>query len=242
MSRPRPRRALPPTRTSHRWIPAAAGGLAATVCLGAAVVWGVGHPGDTPAALQAVPVASHADDRDQTSTSRSGERPDLSAEQTARSATERAEALTKTSKSVAETSRKAVAKAEAEAKKAAEQKRKEEAAAEARAKALGYDPDETDPKAIAKQMAASKYGWTGAEWTCVDKIITQESTWRVTATNPSSGAYGLVQALPGSKMASAGSDWRTNPATQLKWGFGYIEDRYGTPCSAWSFHLANNWY
>lgn len=60
--------------------------------------------------------------------------------------------------------------------------------------------------------------------------------------NSSSGAYGLVQALPGSKMASAGADWRTNPATQIQWGLGYMNDRYGSPCSAWSFHQSNGWY
>ncbi|BFO21081.1 hypothetical protein SHKM778_74690 [Streptomyces sp. KM77-8] len=59
---------------------------------------------------------------------------------------------------------------------------------------------------------------------------------------PSSGAYGLVQALPASKMASAGSDWKTNPATQIKWGLDYMKDRYGSACDAWSFWQANNWY
>ena len=62
------------------------------------------------------------------------------------------------------------------------------------------------------------------------------------ATNASSGAYGLVQALPGSKMASAGSDWKTNAATQIKWGVDYMKDRYGSPCGAWNFWQANNWY
>ena len=58
----------------------------------------------------------------------------------------------------------------------------------------------------------------------------------------SSGAYGIPQALPGSKMASAGSDWRTNPKTQIKWGLGYISGRYGDPCGAWSHFLRKNWY
>jgi hypothetical protein len=66
--------------------------------------------------------------------------------------------------------------------------------------------------------------------------------WRVDATNPSSGAYGIPQALPGSKMATIASDWRTNPATQIIWGIEYMKDRYGSPCAAWSFKSANGWY
>ncbi|MEU9256775.1 transglycosylase SLT domain-containing protein, partial [Streptomyces sp. NPDC048270] len=75
-----------------------------------------------------------------------------------------------------------------------------------------------------------------------DKIITHESGWDYTATNSSSGAYGLVQALPASKMASAGSDWKTNPATQIKWGLEYMNERYGSPVGAWNFWSANHWY
>jgi hypothetical protein len=66
--------------------------------------------------------------------------------------------------------------------------------------------------------------------------------WDATAENPSSGAYGIPQALPGDKMASAGSDWATNPATQIRWGLGYIREVYGTPAGAWVFWQANNWY
>ena len=66
--------------------------------------------------------------------------------------------------------------------------------------------------------------------------------WSVTATNPSSGSYGLVQALPASKMASAGPDWRTNAATQIRWGLQYMNGRYGSPCAAWAFWQAHSWY
>jgi hypothetical protein len=66
--------------------------------------------------------------------------------------------------------------------------------------------------------------------------------WKVNATNRSSGAYGIPQALPGSKMASAGSDWRTNPATQIIWGVNYMKGRYGSPCRAWTFKHAHGWY
>ena len=75
-----------------------------------------------------------------------------------------------------------------------------------------------------------------------DQIISHESGWNVTATNPSSGAYGLAQALPGSKMASAGADWQTNPATQIKWALSYMNSTYGSPNAAWAFWQAHNWY
>jgi uncharacterized protein YabE (DUF348 family) len=96
-------------------------------------------------------------------------------------------------------------------------------------------------KEIGQQMAAAR-GWTGEEWTCLDLLWERESGWNHQAANPSSGAYGVPQALPGSKMASAGSDWATNPATQIKWGLGYIADRYGTPCSAWGHSESVGWY
>ncbi|MGW5395488.1 aggregation-promoting factor C-terminal-like domain-containing protein [Streptomyces sp. NPDC003952] len=91
-------------------------------------------------------------------------------------------------------------------------------------------------KAIAQQMVPA------GQFQCFSKIINQESTWNYQAVNKSSGAYGLVQALPGSKMASAGADWRTNPATQIEWGLNYMNSRYGSPCAAWNFHIANGWY
>ncbi|MBJ6638495.1 transglycosylase SLT domain-containing protein [Streptomyces sp. DHE7-1] len=80
------------------------------------------------------------------------------------------------------------------------------------------------------------------QYNAFSKIVEHESGWNPSATNSSSGAYGLVQALPGSKMASAGSDWKTNPATQIKWGLDYMNSRYGSPAQAWSFWRANGWY
>jgi hypothetical protein len=77
---------------------------------------------------------------------------------------------------------------------------------------------------------------------CFDSIITHESGWDVHATNPSSGAYGLPQSLPGSKMASAGADWHDNAATQVKWALDYMNNRYGSPCDAWSFWQGHHWY
>ncbi|MGH3661823.1 MAG: transglycosylase SLT domain-containing protein [Micromonosporaceae bacterium] len=77
---------------------------------------------------------------------------------------------------------------------------------------------------------------------CLNQLWTTESGWNERASNPSSGAYGIPQALPGSKMSSHGDDWRTNPATQIKWGLDYIKGRYNDPCGAWEHHQANNWY
>jgi hypothetical protein len=72
------------------------------------------------------------------------------------------------------------------------------------------------------------------QFPCLDKLWKKESGWNYRAENRGSGAYGIPQALPGKKMASAGADWKTNPATQIKWGLGYIKGRYNTPCGAWS--------
>ncbi|WP_073796426.1 transglycosylase SLT domain-containing protein [Streptomyces sp. CB03578] len=95
----------------------------------------------------------------------------------------------------------------------------------------------TSAKAIAHQMIKDP-----AQFAAFDKIVSHESGWNHMATNSSSGAYGLVQALPASKMASAGSDWKTNPATQIKWGLDYMNSRYGSPVGAWNFWQANHWY
>ncbi|WP_455568300.1 aggregation-promoting factor C-terminal-like domain-containing protein [Streptomyces phaeochromogenes] len=81
------------------------------------------------------------------------------------------------------------------------------------------------------------------QFQCFSNIVDHESSWNYRADNPTSDAYGLMQALPGSKMSSAGADWATNPATQIKWGLSYMNsDRYGSPCAAWEFWQANNWY
>lgn len=91
------------------------------------------------------------------------------------------------------------------------------------------------------QEMAAQVGWTGAQWTALNNIAMAESGWSTSAANPS-GAYGIPQSLPGSKMAAAGADWQTNPRTQIKWMLGYIRSTYGTPVRAWQFHLANGWY
>ncbi|PJJ71791.1 transglycosylase-like protein with SLT domain [Diaminobutyricimonas aerilata] len=134
------------------------------------------------------------------------------------------------------------------AKKAAEAAAK--AAAEAAKAAPGKGggsappagtPDPGTAQAIAHEMVLAR-GWGEDEYSCLVALWKKESGWNVYAQNRSSGAYGIPQALPGSKMASAGADWQTNPATQITWGLGYIQGRYGTPCGAWSHSQARGWY
>jgi flagellar biosynthesis GTPase FlhF len=91
-------------------------------------------------------------------------------------------------------------------------------------------------KDIARQIIPS------GQFQCFSNIVQHESTWNYKAVNQSSGAYGLVQSYPGSKMSSVADDWRTNPATQIQWGLNYMNERYGSPCDAWSFWQANQSY
>jgi hypothetical protein len=98
-----------------------------------------------------------------------------------------------------------------------------------------------DPQGIAAALLPS-YGWSASQMSCLVPLWMGESGWRVSAENVSSGAYGIPQALPGSKMGTAGADWRTNAATQIKWGLGYIQERYGSPCGAWGFKQGHGWY
>jgi hypothetical protein len=86
------------------------------------------------------------------------------------------------------------------------------------------------------------FGFADSQFSCLNSLWTRESNWLYTATNSSSGAYGIPQALPASKMATVGADYRTNPLTQIKWGLGYIKDVYGTPCGAWAHSQATGWY
>ena len=91
-------------------------------------------------------------------------------------------------------------------------------------------------------MMAANYGWGEDQFGCLVALWQKESGWNYQAYNSSSGATGIPQALPGSKMATAGADWQTNPATQIAWGLGYIAGRYGTPCGAWSHSQSVGWY
>jgi hypothetical protein len=102
-------------------------------------------------------------------------------------------------------------------------------------------PDPGSAQAIALEMVTAR-GWGAEEFNCLVALWNRESGWNVYAHNASSGAYGIPQSLPGDKMASAGADWATNPATQITWGLGYIESRYGTPCGAWAMSEEQGWY
>ncbi|KUM88719.1 hypothetical protein AQI94_09165 [Streptomyces pseudovenezuelae] len=144
-----------------------------------------------------------------------------------------------------ESARKAAAKSAIEKKEAAEQAAKEaKERAEAKEKASRSSssfPVQSSYTVAQIQAMASSMVPSG-QFQCFSNIVDHESSWNYRAVNASSGAYGLFQALPGSKMSSVGADWQTNPATQIKWGLNYMDSRYGSPCEAWSFWQANHWY
>ncbi|MEV6025505.1 transglycosylase SLT domain-containing protein [Streptomyces sp. NPDC052036] len=158
--------------------------------------------------------------------------------------------------------------ADASAKKDAEESARKQAAADAVAKQKAAQKAEEDAKArkeaeekasrdatrdassfpvqgsysVAQIQAMARSMVGAGQFQCFSNIVDHESSWNYRAVNASSGAYGLFQALPGSKMSSVGADWQTNPATQIKWGLNYMNSRYGSPCDAWSFWQANSWY
>jgi hypothetical protein len=103
------------------------------------------------------------------------------------------------------------------------------------------DLSNADPRDLARALMP-QFGMSSSEFGCLDNIWSQESGWNVHAANPSSSAYGIPQALPGSKMSSAGPNWEDNAETQIRWGLGYIRDRYGSACGAWSFKSGHGWY
>ncbi|QIJ64481.1 transglycosylase SLT domain-containing protein [Streptomyces sp. JB150] len=133
-------------------------------------------------------------------------------------------------------------KAAQEAKEAKEREEAEQKASRDAARADASTFAVQSSYSIAQIQSMARQMVPGDQWTCFSNIVDHESDWNYRAVNPSSGAYGLFQALPGSKMASVGADWQTNPATQIKWGLNYMNDRYGSPCGAWSFWQANHWY
>ncbi|GGQ40981.1 hypothetical protein GCM10010145_06400 [Streptomyces ruber] len=164
----------------------------------------------------------------------------IAADNSARKAAE--EAARKKAADDAVNKQKAAEKAEAAAQAEKERKEKEEAASRSAARADASDFVVQSSYTVAQVQAMAQQMIPGDQFTCFSNIVNHESSWNYRAVNASSGAYGLVQALPGSKMASAGADWQTNPATQIKWGLNYMNERYGSPCGAWSFWQANNWY
>lgn len=136
----------------------------------------------------------------------------------------------------------AIAKKDAAEKAAKEAKERAEAkAAASRSKDSSDFPVQSSYSVAAIQSMARQMVPSG-QFQCFSNIVDHESSWNYHAVNASSGAYGLFQALPASKYSSVGSDWQTNPATQIKWGLNYMNSRYGSPCDAWSFWQANSWY
>jgi len=153
-----------------------------------------------------------------------------------------AQAAAAAAQAQAEAAAKAAADAAAAQAAADAQEAARKAAAEAASRELARTATTPDgARAIARAMLAD-YGWSDSQFTCLNNLWTRESNWNYQARNTSSGAYGIPQSLPASKMASAGDDWRTNPATQIKWGLGYIQDVYGSPCGAWSHSQSVGWY
>ncbi|MES4891713.1 transglycosylase SLT domain-containing protein [Streptomyces sp. NPDC096012] len=153
-------------------------------------------------------------------------------------------------KDAEESARKAAAET-AIAKKADAEKAAKEAKERAQAKSEATTRSTRDTSSfpvqgsytVAQIQAMARQIVPADQFQCFSNIVDHESSWNYRAVNASSGAYGLFQALPGSKMSSAGADWQTNPATQIKWGLGYMNSsRYGSPCAAWSFWQANHWY
>jgi len=208
--------------------------MAAALTLAAGVA--IGAPHGTTRALAAAPPAAPLDGRDD-QISRDDSRPELQPK-VVRALDQRRAGMTRASVDIAMRERTLrvgeFVKQRARAEKAVRY-------AET-VKARGYDPFTTAPRYIAKKIMLDDYQWGEDQFACYDRIITQESNWKWDAENPSSGAYGIPQSLPANKMATAGDDWKTNPATQLTWGLKYVQQRYGTPCKAWDFKRDHGWY
>jgi len=136
---------------------------------------------------------------------------------------------------------KAAAQQAAQQQAAQQQASQQQAAQQTTAQQPTTSAASGSPQQIAEQML-SQFGWSSSQFSCLQPLWALESGWNIYASNPSSGAYGIPQALPGSKMASAGPDWQSNAATQIRWGLTYIQGTYGSPCAAWSHEEADGWY
>ena len=207
-------------------------GLLAAVVTGGAVMTGVSND---PATADALTLAV-----DEHTTTTSSEESRVAGQDDVRVAADRA----------ATNSQKAIQAAEAAAEaraKAAELARQRKAEAERAARAAErkriMENAQDDPKAAA-QLLLPEYGFGAEQWSCLNQLWIGESDWRWWVANPSSGAYGIPQSLPASKMATEGSDWKTNPVTQIRWGLKYIRSSYGTPCNALAQWQARSphWY
>jgi hypothetical protein len=149
-------------------------------------------------------------------------------------------AVTEADRVAAEQAAAAAAKAAADAAAAAAAAAEASSSSSSSGSRPGAPASPTAAQAIARDMLLAR-GWGDDQFGCLVELWNHESGWNVYASNPS-GAYGIPQALPGSKMASAGADWESNPATQISWGLGYITGRYGTPCGAWDTFSSQGWY
>ncbi|MGW8061730.1 aggregation-promoting factor C-terminal-like domain-containing protein [Streptomyces ziwulingensis] len=160
---------------------------------------------------------------------------DVSAKKDAEEAARKAAAETAVAKQE-QAKKEAKAAEEAKKREAEQEAASRDAARESTSFAVQSSYSIGQIQSMARQMVPS------GQWQCFSNIVDHESSWNYKAVNPSSGAYGLFQALPAGKYASAGADWQTNPATQIKWGLNYMDSRYGSPCEAWTFWQANHWY
>ena len=164
---------------------------------------------------------------------------------------ERQQQLAAERASAAKAAARKAAAAKAAAAKAAALKSAEQAAAARKAAAKPAQRAQSaqraavtpsgSPEQIAQQML-SQFGWSSSQFSCLQPLWEHESGWSMTAQNPTSGAYGIPQSLPAAQMSSAGADWQTSAATQIRWGLTYIQGRYGSPCGAWAHEESDNWY
>ena len=236
-----------PSRTFPSKIPkitliAAGSALAlAGIAAGTVAAW----PGDSPAASASVADASFAGSAPQAGTLTGAAAQDnglaRSVQQLKASEAAARQAAVRQSIARQRARKAALARKAAQARAAARAAAHAAARAAAPARAARPATPSGSPQQIAQGMLASD-GWSASQFSCLQPLWNGESGWNVSASNPSSGAYGIPQALPGSKMASAGADWQTNAATQIRWGLGYIRSVYGSPCGAWSHEQAYGWY
>jgi len=203
---------------------------------------GIAQPNDAEAAaadtplLTDIPAGQHAQVQSGSLTRQAD------AQAIAADASARKDAEAAARKAAAET---AIAKrtaAEKAAEKAAKERAEAKAAASRNAARDAADFPVQSSYTVAQMQAMARQMVAGDQFQCFSNIVDHESSWNYHAVNASSGAYGLFQALPAGKYASAGADWQTNPATQIKWGLNYMNTSYGSPCQAWSFWQTNHWY
>lgn len=214
----------------------------------------LGAPATTSTALRAANSGVAADGQAQTAAAQQAvsarKAADAKSKSAAAARTAAAAKLQSAAKSSAVAAQKAATQKAAD-EKAAAKKAAEKKAAEAKQRATQTTSRDSNrppatsfsgnPQAYASSLLSS-YGWDQSQMGCLVSLWNRESGWNASAMNASSGAYGIPQSLPGSKMASAGADWRTNPATQIRWGLGYIKSTYGSPCGAWGHSQATGWY